>query len=282
MMISITNLGKKYDQFELNISLEIPDGTITGIIGKNGAGKSTTIKSILGLIKPDSGSVIVLGKQADQLSVSDKQKIGVTMAESSFSNYLRVEDIIQILKKMYREFDETKFRNVCQKHKLPLNKQLKDFSTGMKAKIKVLVAITHNADLLVLDEPTAGLDIESRMEILDMLRAYIAENENRSILISSHISSDLEGLCDDLYLIHNGEVLLHEDTDTVLDQYAIIKPDQTTYESMDKTYIIKSQKERFGYRCFTNQKQFYTENYPGMVIENSNIDDLIIMMTGEQ
>lgn len=279
-MIKVDNIVKRYGDYSLNISMNIPAGNITGIIGKNGAGKSTTIKSILGIVRPDEGSIQVFCKDTKKLNVKDKQDIGVALSDSGFSMYLTVDDIIHILKKMYDKFDDKEFTELCIKQGLPLNKQIKDFSTGMKAKLRVLVAISHKAKLLILDEPTSGLDIEARNDILDMLRQYMSEDENRSILISSHISSDLEGLCDDVYLIHNGKVLLHEDTDKILDEYAILKLDETGYEQIDKKYIIKTKKVSFGYECLTNQKKFYTENYPKAVMENGNIDDLILMMTG--
>ena len=152
----------------------------------------------------------------------------------------------------------------------------------MRAKLRVLAAISHKADLLIMDEPTAGLDIEARNAILDLLRQYLLANEKRSILLTSHISSDLEGLCDDIYLIHEGKIILHEDTDVILSNYAVLKIDEKTWEKLDKTYILTTKKELFGYVCFTNEKQFYAENYPGIVIENGSIDDLILMMTAGQ
>jgi ABC-2 type transport system ATP-binding protein len=191
-----------------------------------------------------------------------------------------VEDVIHILRKMYPSFNEGFFRNNCQSQGLPLNKQIKDFSTGMKAKLRVLIALSHRADLLIMDEPTAGLDVQARSDILDLLRQYLVDHDNCSILLTSHISSDLENLCDDIYLIHDGKVILHEDTDKILSNYAILKVDERTYDGLDKSYLLSSKAEPFGYMCFTDEKQFYAENYPGIVIENGNIDDLILMMTG--
>lgn len=279
-MVEVDKLCKRYGDFCLDISLEIPDGVITGVIGKNGAGKSTLIKSLLGLIKPSSGTVKVFGKDVRSLTQRDKCDIGVAMAEAGFSMYLSVKDVAGILKKMYPRFQEGFFFEKCSQLGLPLNKQIKDFSTGMKAKLRVLVAISHEAKLLILDEPTAGLDVEARNEILDMLRQYMAEDENRSILISSHISSDLEGLCDDIYLIHDGKLLLHEEIDNIMSNYALVKVEERDYEAMDKTYFLAHKKERFGYVCLTNQKQYYIENYPKAVVENGNIDELILLMTG--
>ncbi len=279
-MVKVENLTKNYGDFKLEVSLEIPDGAVTGIVGKNGAGKSTTIKSILGLIKPDGGHVTVNGKEASKLIGKDKQEIGVALSDSGFSSFLTVKDITAILKKMYPSFNADLFRKNCSKQGLPENKAIKEFSTGMKAKLRVLVAMSHNAKLLIMDEPTAGLDVEARNEILDLLREYLLEDENRSILITSHISSDLEGLCDDIYLIHDGKIVLHEDTDAILSNYGILKVSEEAYEKLDKRYILSTKKEHFGYSCFTNEKQFYAENNPNMVIENSGIDDLILMMTG--
>ena len=158
------------------------------------------------------------------------------------------------------------------------DKRIKDFSTGMKAKVKVLVAVSHNAKLLILDEPTAGLDVIARDELLEMLRDFIEKGEERSILISSHISSDLETLCDDLYMIHQGKVIMHEDTDVLLSDYALLKVDEEEYSKLDRQYILRTKKESYGYSCLTNQKQYYAENYPQMAIEKGNIDEVITMM----
>ena len=131
-----------------------------------------------------------------------------------------------------------------------------------------------------IDEPTLGLDIEARTEILDLLRDYLIEDENRSILITSHISSDLETLCDDIYLVHNGKLMLHEKIDVILEQYGILKVTKEQYETLDKEAILKIQKEAYGYACLTNDKNYYLENYPQIAVENSRIDALILMTTG--
>lgn len=279
-MIKMQNVRKKYGDFEFDMSMEIPEGRITGLVGKNGAGKSTAIKLMLGLTKPDSGNISVLGSDGKELTPAVKQKIGVSLAESGFSSQLSIEDMKQILSKMYREFDRQLFTKQCEKMKLPEKKKMKDFSTGMKAKLKVLTALTHNADLLILDEPTAGLDIEARNEILDLLREYVTHNEKSSILITSHIATDLESLCDDIYLIHDGKMIIHEDTDVILEQYGVLKVSEEQYEKLDQKAILKSRRESYGYACFTSDRKFYQENYPGIVVEKGGIDELILMMTG--
>lgn len=131
-----------------------------------------------------------------------------------------------------------------------------------------------------IDEPTSGLDIEARTEILDLLRDYLIEDENRSILITSHISSDLETLCDDIYLVHNGKLMLHEKIDVILEQYGILKVTKEQYETLDKEAILKIQKESYGYACLTNDRNYYLENYPQIAVENGRIDALILMTTG--
>lgn len=279
-MIKMQNVRKKYGDFEFDMSMEIPEGRITGLVGKNGAGKSTAIKLMLGLTKPDNGNISVLGSDGKELTPAVKQKIGVSLAESGFSSQLSIEDMKQILSKMYREFDRQLFTKQCEKMKLPKKKKMKDFSTGMKAKLKVLTALTHNADLLILDEPTAGLDIEARNEILDLLREYVTHNEKSSILITSHIATDLESLCDDIYLIHDGKMIIHEDTDVILEQYGVLKVSEEQYEKLDQKAILKSRRESYGYACFTSDRKFYQENYPGIVVEKGGIDELILMMTG--
>lgn len=281
-MISINNLSKHYGNFALNISMDIEEGTVTGLVGKNGAGKSTTIKALLGLIKPDAGEIKVFGKERSKLLSSECEEIGVALAESGFCSEYTITNIIKILKHMYSRFDEAFFRKVCTEQNLPFDKKIKEFSTGMKAKLRVLVAISHQAKLLVLDEPTAGLDVIARNEVLDMLRAYVAEDSARTIIISSHISSDLEGLCDDIYFIDNGEVLLHEDTDTILGQCGILKLSEADYAALDKQYLLSVKKESFGYTCLTNEKMYYVENNPKLVVENGNIDDMIVMMLGNK
>ena len=279
-MVSMTGAIKQYGDYKLDISLEIPAGRVTGLVGKNGAGKSTTIKMILGLVAPDAGEVKVFGQDARKLSLENKERMGIALAEAGFTKFFAPDDILLIMKKMYKDFDADLFTRKCKELDIPMKKKTKEFSTGMRAKLRVLLAMCHKADLLVLDEPTAGLDVEARAEILDMLRKYMAENEERSILITSHISSDLEGLCDDIYLIDDGKVLIHEETGNLLEDYGVLKLTDSRYEEIDKTYILSTKKESFGYSCITGERQYYQENYPDVVIEKSGIDELILMMTG--
>lgn len=277
-MLKIDHLRKNYGTFSLDCSLEVRPGCVTGLVGQNGAGKSTTFKALLGLISPDSGSIRIMGQDVSKSGAAEKQKLGVVLSDSGFSGYLTVKDIPPILSNLYKDFDRAFFSEQIKKLGLPDNKKIKEFSTGMKAKLKILTAISHKAKLLILDEPTAGLDVVARDELLEMLREFMEQDEEHGILISSHISGDLEGLCDDIYMIHDGKIILHEDTDVLLDGYALLKTDEQQYDFLDKRYILLRKKESFGYSCLTNQKQYYIENYPKLVIEKGSIDGVITMM----
>ena len=249
-MLKLERVKKQYKNFTLDCSLEVRPGCITGLIGQNGAGKSTTFKAALGLIHTDGGTIEMLGKPERELQESDRQELGVVLSDAGFSEYLQVKDVIAVMKSMYPNFEKDCFISRCEQFQIPLDKKIKEFSTGMKAKLKVLLALSHDAKFLIMDEPTAGLDVAAREDVLDLLREYMEEKEERAILISSHISSDLEGLCDDLYMI----------------------------QTLDKQYILSRKKEAFGYQLLTNQKQFYLVNYPKVVVENGTIDEAILMM----
>ena len=277
MLVQLDRVMKKYGSFALELNMQIPENQIIGLIGANGAGKSTTFKLMIGLIRPDQGNAEVFGRNAAELGAEEKQKIGVVFSDSGFSEYLRVQQLIPVMKRFYPDFQEKEFRKRCERFKIPLNKQIKDFSTGMKAKLNVLLALSHDSSLLLLDEPTAGLDVVAREEILDLLREYM-EIPGRTIVISSHISGDLEHFCDDLYMIHEGKIVLHEETDRILEEYGFLKVSEQEYEVLDKEYLLRVRKESFGYSCLTDQKKYYLENYPGLVVEKGSVNEVISML----
>ena len=276
-MLRLENVEKRYKDFALDCSMEVREGCVTGLIGANGAGKSTTFRAILGLIHTDGGKIEILGRTPDQLRPEDRERIGVVLADSEFSGYLSIKDLIPVLENLYSQFNRDRFVEKCEEFHLPINKKIKEFSTGMKRKLQVLAALSYNAELLIMDEPTAGLDVLARDSLLQMLREYM-EQEGRSILISSHISTDLEGFCDDIYMIDHGQIIMHEETDVLLSDYALLKVTDEQCRDLEKEYILRYKKEEFGYSCLTNQKQFYLENYPSIVIEKGSIDEVIMMM----
>jgi len=277
MLVKLTNVEKHYAGFRLNCSMKVPEGSVTALLGPNGAGKSTTFKAILGLIFPEAGAVEVFGKPVKQMTKEEKEKIGIVLSDSCFSGYLNIEDLTPILRHLYSRFKKEEFLTRCKNFGLPLEKKIKELSTGMAAKLKILIALSHDAKLLILDEPTAGLDVLAREEILDMLREYMIPGD-RSILISSHISSDLEGLCDDFYLIDRGTIVMHEETDVLLGNYGLLKVTEEQYRTLDTGRILRRKKESFGYSLLTDQKQFYQENMPGITMEKGSIDEVITMM----
>ncbi len=277
-MISIQNLKKDYKDFSLNLSLEVPPGTVTGLIGRNGAGKTTVIKAVLGLIEPDGGKVLVFGKNPRKFSGQDKQAISAVLSDSGFPVFCNVKDICAMLKAVYTDFDDKRFLQLCVDFGLPLKKNIKHFSTGMTAKLRFIAAISHESKLLVLDEPTAGFDVLTRNEFLSLLREYLAADPERSVLITSHISTDLENLCDDFYFIDNGHIIFHEDTDAVLDRYGVLKVSNEQYYKLEKRYLLAAKVEPFGYTCLTNEKQYYLDNYPGIITEQATLDSIIILM----
>ena len=279
-MLEIKGVKKSYGEFQLDCSLNVEKGRITGLVGENGAGKSTLFKAVLGLISYDAGEIKILGKTQEELSEKEKEELGVVLAEAGFTGYLKGKDVEAVLARLYPKFEAEKFHQMCEEYQLPLNKFIKEYSTGMKAKLNLVVALTHQAEFLMLDEPTAGLDVGAREGMLDILREYMEEKPERSILISSHISSDLEHLCDDIYVIHQGKIVLHEEMDTILEKYAVLKVSEEQYRAIDKRYLLKEKKEVFGIACLTNEKQYYIENYPEIVVESGSLDQVILMLTG--
>ena len=282
-MITLDHLTKDYAGFHLDCTLSVQPGYVTGLIGRNGAGKSTTFKAILGLIRPDGGSGTVFGKPIAELTAADRQEIGVVLADACFNGHLTITDIIPVMAALFDHFDQERFRKRAKEMGLPMKKKINQFSTGMLAKLKVLLATSHSAKLLILDEPTAGLDPLARDDLLDELRAFMEEDDQRAILISSHISSDLEHLCDDLYMLHDGRIVFHEDTDVLLSDYAVLKVTPEQFNALDKEYLLRVKQENYGFACLTDQKQYYHENYPDIVIEHSSIDDVFaLMIRGEK
>ena len=276
-MLDIRDLKKDYGSFKLDCTMSLPAGRITGLVGRNGSGKTTTFKAALGLIRPDSGSISILGKAPSELTASDREQIGTVLSDAFFFGALNALDIAAILSNMYHGFDKSFFMDKLSEFELPKKTNIGKYSTGMMARLKLLCAIAHGPKLLILDEPAAGLDVIARDELLTMLRSFMEEDESRSILISSHISSDLEGICDDIYMIHEGRIVFHEDTDVLLSDYGVLKLSPEQYEAIDKSYILFKMDEPYGVSCLTSEKQFYMENYPDVTVERGSIDELIFM-----
>lgn len=276
-MIEIDGIKKTYKDFTLDCSLTIQPGTITGLLGQNGAGKTTLFEAIMDLIHVEKGKILIFGKDHQEL---DKNQVGFVLSNTCICEYLKLRELIQMLNAVYDHFHLDHFIEQCKAYHLPFDKKINEFSTGMKAKLNILIALSHEAKLLLLDEPTAGSDVVAREEILDLIRTFMEEDEERCVLISSHISSDLESLCDDIYMIDQGHIILHETNDCLLDEYGLLKVTKEQYQDLDLEYILKTKEENYGYACLSNHKQFYKENYPDIVIEKNTLDILFSMMLG--
>lgn len=274
--IKVKNLNKKYEGFELkNISFEIPEGSIVGLIGENGAGKTTTIKSILNIIKSD-GEIQVFGKDIKQNEKEIKSKLGVVLDDSFLSEYLTPKKINSIMKNFYNTWDKELFENYIKLFKLPENKMIKEFSSGMKMKLKIATAISHKPQILILDEPTSGLDPVVRNEILDIFRQFIAEDEKRSILISTHITTDLEHISDYIMFIKNGEITLNLPTSEILENYGIVKCDEKDFSKISKEDYEYYKKEKYQYEVLVKNKKMIKSKYGISTIDKASIEDIML------
>lgn len=275
--IKISNLSKKYSDFSLdNISIELPKGCIMGFIGENGAGKSTTIKLILDLIHRDNGNITVLGKDNKKELILIKENIGVVMDECFFPENISAKNINLIMKNIYKTWDEKKFTKLVKNFNLPENKIVKEYSKGMKMKLSIAVALSHDSKLLILDEATSGLDPIVRDEILDVFLEFI-QNEEHSIFISSHIISDLEKVCDYITFIHKGKIIFSETKDSLLENYGILKCSLEDFKNIDKSIVKGSRKNSFGVEALVLQDKI-KGNY---VIDKASIEDIMLFIVKE-
>lgn len=276
-ILEVKNLTKKYKDTGIeNINFNVPKGSIVGLIGRNGAGKTTTIKTILDIAKKDSGEVIILGD--NKFKDETKNYIGVVFDGDTFPDNLNITKLNKILRNIYKNWNEEKYFNYANKMELPLNKKIKEFSKGMKMKLSIIVSLSYDAKLLILDEPTSGLDPVVRDEILDIFLDFI-QDENKGILVSSHITSDLEKVADYLIFIDKGKIVFFESKDKIVYEYGILKCSNEDLAKIDKSYILKQVKKSYGYDVIINNKEEIKEQYPTLVIDNCSIDELMVIYT---
>ncbi|MDE7234319.1 MAG: ABC transporter ATP-binding protein, partial [Ruminiclostridium sp.] len=232
--IELKNVTRVYPQFKLDdISFSVPCGTVMGFIGENGAGKSTTIRAILGLLKKGEGTITVLGEDANSLSSETKEKIGVVFDGLTFPESLTAKQLDKVLRGIYRNWDSEAFYGYLTRFGLPTNKKLKTFSRGMVMRISIAAALSHHPQLLLLDEPTSGLDPVVRSEILDLFLEFM-QDETHSILMSTHITSDLEHIADYICFIHQGKIVFTEDRNEMLAKYRILKCTDEQLAALDR------------------------------------------------
>lgn len=270
--IELKNVTRKYNKFALNnVSFTVPTGSVMGFIGENGAGKSTTIKALLGLIRPDSGSITVLGEDAQSLSPETKEKIGVVFDSLTFPKELNAKQLDKVLSGIYKQWDSDIFFAYLSHFELPTNKKLKTFSRGMEMRLSIAAALSHDPQLLVLDEPTGGLDPVMRSEILDLFLEFM-QDESHSILMSTHITSDLEHIADYITFIHKGEIVFTEERGEMLEKHRILKCSDEQLAEIAKEDIIGMRKGRYSNEVLTVS----AEKYPYITADAPSIEEIMV------
>lgn len=282
-VIEVSNLSKRFDKFQLkNVNLTLPRGCIMGFIGENGAGKTTTIKLMLNQLRADGGTIRILGLDHKKEEKKLKNDIGVVFDESYFHENIKPKHISSIMKRIYTCWDEALFYQYLNRFKLPADKLTKEYSRGMKMKLSIATALSHHPKLLVLDEATSGLDPVVRNEILDLFLEFI-QNEDHSILFSSHITSDLEKVADYITFLHDGEVVFSESKDELLYNYGMLLCGAEDYKRVDKGDIIGHRESRFGHEILVKNKERMKQKYKGFTIDSISIEEIMLFyVKGEE
>ena len=273
--LTISGLTKTYKDFLLDdVSFSVPSGSIVGLIGENGAGKSTTIHAALGLVHKEAGMVSILGKE--ELDNETKEQIGFAFDGNHFSEILSPKKIGHVMKDIYRSWNGQTFLELLKKFGLPVGKPVRQFSKGMKMKLAIAVALSHNSKLLILDEATSGLDPVIRDDILDMLLEFV-QDESHSILVSSHITSDLEKIADYIVFIHEGRVVFSKPKDELTEQYGIIKCGAAQFDALDKSDVIVYRKLDYEWQALVADREQMQKKYPKAMIVPASIDEIMLL-----
>lgn len=277
-LIRIEGLCKSYKDFCLkDISLQLPEGSIMGFCGQNGAGKTSTIRAILGLITAQQGNVFLFGEDIRSIDHENFQRLGVVFDECPFSELLTPKDLNRILSGIYKAWDEKMFYHLLEQFDLPESTQIKAFSRGMKMKIQLAAALSHHPQLLILDEPTGGLDPVARDEFLNIFLEFM-QNATHGILFSTHILGDIEKVADTVVMIHKGEILLNDNKNKIIDRFGVVRCKEGDFERLDSKFIRGVYES--DYRCdvLVENKQQVICQYPDMCIQNIGIEELMVLL----
>ncbi len=274
--IEIKELTKRYDGFTMeNISFNVRKGSIMGFIGQNGAGKTTTIKSILNIISPDEGSIKIFGLDSVKDELAAKQRLSAVFDELPVHDMLNARHIDRIFRDIYPQWDSQTFFNYTDRFSLPQKKKVGEFSKGMKMKLQIAAALSHNAELLVMDEATTGLDPVVRNEVLDIFLEYL-QDENHSILMSSHITTDLEKIADSVSFIDRGRLLLTGFKDDILDSHRVIKCSKSDYKDIDSEDIVSARLTDFGAEVMISDRKKCEKKYSGAVMDHTTLEEIMM------
>ena len=274
--IEIKKLTKKYDGFTLDdLSFNVPKGSIMGFVGQNGAGKSTTINTILNIIKPDEGEIKIFGLDHIKDEIEIKKNISAVFDELPFHEELNAKQLNAVLGNIFPQWSKETFQSYLDKFALPSKKKFAKFSKGMKMKVQIAAALSHNAKLLIMDEATTGLDPVVRNEILDIFLEYL-QDEDHSILMSSHITSDLEKIADSVTFIDKGKLLLTGYKDDILAVHGLIKCSKSDYAELDKNDIISARINDYSVEALVNDKEKCLKKYSGAVIDPTTLEEIML------
>lgn len=278
--LKLQDVCKQYDNSDFildKVSFSLPTGSILGFIGENGAGKTTTIGCILNTLTPDSGSIELFGKQMCDTDLDVRENIGVVYDGDNFPGYLTAKQLSYIMSGVYKQWDEPLFYEYLQKFGLKDTQRIAKYSKGMTMKLAIATALSHHPQLLILDEATGGLDPVMREDLLDIFLEFI-ENEQHSILLSSHITSDLERVADYIAFIHNGRIILTETKDNLIYNYGILRCTDTDFSALDATDILAYHKRDYQIDVLTADMKNAAKKYKNIVIDHASIDEIMLIL----